>query len=430
MRSTQKSMIEKLNIPTAKKAWVLKDVSSEEAQQAARLMCQDLGIHKVTAGLLFHRGCRTAKDAEDFIACGQEILCDAFLMQDMEKAVDRILSAVNNNERIVIYGDYDVDGVTSVATLYLYLQSIGADIHYHIPNRIGDGYGVSKPTIDLLKKADTKLIITVDTGITANDEILYAKTLGIDTVVTDHHECRNELPEAVAVVNPHRPDCPYPFKELAGVGVVFKVVCAIEEKRTGKSKKDVVGKLALLYADLVAIGSIADVMPLRGENRLIVKLGLELMHTNRRMGLDVLVTASNASRASKQTKTRAGQAIKITSGYIGYTIAPRLNAAGRIRTASLSADLFLSKNQTECQMIAEQLCLANKERQNEENRIIEEAYAKIEAEHDFNHDPVIVLDADNWHHCVICIVSSRITEKYGLTSILISFECCDLVQSL
>lgn len=349
------------------------------------------------------------------------MLCNPFEMKDVEAGVRRIMAAVERGEQITIYGDYDVDGVTSVCTLYLYLKSVGANINYYIPHRSTDGYGVSRNAIDALSAAGTDLIVTVDTGITANDEVDYAKTLGIDFVVTDHHECRSELPSAAAVINPHRPDCPYPFKELAGVGVVFKLISGYEEMRTSDSRYNVAARLFETYADLVAIGTIADVMPVRGENRLIVSYGLRMMEHNRRIGLAALIDAASGHSEGGKPERHKKRA-KITSGYIGFTLAPRINAAGRILSASRAVELFLAQDYQTAFTIATELCAANKERQNEENKIIKDADRKMIDYADASRYPVIVLDADDWHHGVIGIVSSRITEKYFRPSILVSFE--------
>ena len=359
---------------------------------------------------------------EPVLILGSPIYTYSFEMKDMELGVLRIAKAIGNHERITIYGDYDVDGVTSVSTLYLYLKSLGADVSYYIPNRTTDGYGVTTGAIDTLAAEGTRLIITVDTGITANVEVEYARTLGIDFVITDHHECRAELPEAVAVINPHRPDCPYPFKELAGVGVVFKLISAYEERRTGKSRIQVATRIFADYSDLVAIGTIADVMPIHEENRIIVSYGLRMIDSNRRVGLAALIDASQTRNDTPRQDQGKKKRVKISSGYIGFTLAPRINAAGRIRSASMAVELFLTDSYEKAYEIAQELCLANKDRQSEENQIIKEAYEQIERYGDLDENPVIVLDADHWHHGVIGIVASRITEKYCRPSILVSFE--------
>lgn len=404
------------------KRWILRDDGTPATHAAAADVATALGVSRIMGQLLVNRGYKDPVSAKSFIQMESELLCDPLMLEDIRPAVERIRRAVKTGEHIAIYGDYDVDGVTSVCTLYHYLTSLGASVEYYIPNR-SEGYGVSAGAVDMLLSRHTGLVITVDTGITAVTEVAYAKEKGLDFVITDHHECHMELPSAVAVVNPHRPDCPYPFKDLAGVGVVFKVICAYEEITTGDKKRECVARICRKYADLVAIGTIADVMPLIGENKLIVSYGLRLMEKERRPGLAALMAASNPKPEGGNRYARPEP--KITSGYIGYTIAPRLNAAGRIRSATLAVELFLSATKKQAEEVAALLCEANRERQNEENRIMKEAFAKIEAEHNFENDPVIVLSADNWHQGVIGIVSSRITEKYGLPSVLISFEGCD-----
>ena len=405
---------------TKEKNWILKSPDTDESLIKVKEISDELGINPIIAKLLYSRGYTDVASAKSFIYMESEMLSNPFLMKDMELGIKRVMSAIENGEKITIYGDYDVDGVTSVCTIYLYLKSKGADVEYYIPNRAGEGYGVSCAAIDSIGEAGTKLIITVDTGITANEEVEYAKSLGIDVIVTDHHECRSELPNAVAVINPHRPDCEYPFKELAGVGVVFKFVCAYEEYTTNLKRSEVAYKIFSEYADFVAIGTIADVMPIKSENRIIVSYGLKMIENTNRIGLAALIEASYAGNDSARSERRRKKT-KITSGYIGYTIAPRINAAGRIKTASMAVELFLTKNKAEAMKIAEELCATNKERQNEENSIMQEAYGMIE-KYDVENNPVIVLDADHWHHGVIGIVSSRITEKYCRPSILVSFE--------
>ena len=386
--------------------------------RATEALADALGIGTLTAGLLSNRGYTTEEAASRFLRMEEEMLHSPMLLRDMDKAVARIADALQKQEKIVIYGDYDVDGVTSVSILYLYLQALGANVGYYIPNRMGEGYGMSEGSVDHLIDMGANLIVTVDTGITANKEVAHALSRGTDVVVTDHHECHGDLPNAAAVVNPRRPDCDYPFKELAGVGVVFKLLCAFEAKHHALSEQEAVRRICDNYADLVAIGTIADVMPIQDENRLIVAYGLHKIERAERMGLVALCEA--VSR--KPDGTRSARAPKITSGFVGYTLAPRINAAGRISTASLAVELFLTDSREKADELAARLCDINRERQTEENRIAQEAYAYIEATHDFARDPVIVLEADSWHHGVIGIVASRITEKYGLPSILISFD--------
>ncbi len=408
---------------TKEKTWVTKVDASPEAKRAVSAISEALGVNTIVAGLLYNRGYTDPEAASAFINVEGEIFRNPFDLADMDAAISRIKRAIDDGEKITIYGDYDVDGVTSVCTLYLYLKSRGARVEYYIPNRAGEGYGVSVSAIDAIKESGTGLIITVDTGITANDEVLYAKSIGVDFVITDHHECRADIPKAEAVVNPHRPDCPYPFKELAGVGVVFKLISAYEERYSDLDRMMATFKVIKEYADLVCIGTIADVMPIKEENRIIVKYGLGMIEKTERVGLAALIDAATARDLRKPDRFAKNRRkkTKITSGFIGFTLAPRINAAGRVRSATIAVELFLSDNYDRAYAIAEELCLANKERQAEENKIMQEAYKKIELL-DIDKSPVIVLDADDWHHGVIGIVSSRITEKYCRPSILVSFE--------
>ena len=419
-RNPTKFKIMQKQIEKKEKNWIIKSTDTAEFCSKIEKIANALGIHPVVAKLLYNRGYEDEISAKSFIYMESELLADPFLMKDVDRGIAAIQNAIRNKTKITVYGDYDVDGVTSVCTLYLYLKSLGADVEYYIPNRAGEGYGVSTAAIDAIKETGSTLIITVDTGITANEEVQYAKSIGVDFLITDHHECRAELPEALAVINPHRPDCTYPFKELAGVGVVFKFICAYDERCFGKSRRAAAQKIFSSYADLVAIGTIADVMPLKEENRIIVRYGLSMIENTERVGLAALIDAASSKTETQRASFRKKK-VKITSGYIGYTIAPRINAAGRIKTASMAVELFLSENKEQAYAIAEELCRTNKERQAEENKIMQEAYTKIEG-YDVENNPVIVLDADNWHHGVIGIVSSRITEKYSRPSILVSFE--------
>lgn len=385
-----------------------------------------LDISEICARIIYNRGYTSVNEAKKFTDVGIHTLHDSLLMCDVERAAECILSAVKNNERITIYGDYDVDGVTSVTLLYLYLSALGADVDYYIPSRIKEGYGVSAGAIAYLKEKGTKLIVTVDTGITAIDETLYAKQLGINTVITDHHECHMELPQACAVVNPHRIDCNYPFSELAGVGVVFKLICAMEIiSSPDRTRDSVISEICEKYIDLVAIGTIADVMPLCDENRAIVKLGLSKIAQSDRCGLVALLDAMQSG--SKNNVPVVGNAVtpkkrKINAGLIGFGIAPRINAAGRISSASKAVELLLCNDYEKAYTYAQELCEINLERQVEENSIACEAYDIIEKTHDFENDKVIVICNDSWKQGIIGIVASRITEKYSLPSILISFD--------
>jgi single-stranded-DNA-specific exonuclease len=418
------------NTKKKSKLWsVLYQNDGGEKDATVKELSEKLDVSEICAKLLINRGYTTVQEASGFLKNETSVLHDPFLLADVRPALERIRAAVEKGEKIVIYGDYDVDGVTAVSTLYLYLTEKGADVGYYIPKRNGEGYGVSTAAIDRLNALGVKLIITVDTGITANDEVEYAKSIGIDVVITDHHECRPELPNACAVVNPHRHDCGYPFKELAGVGVVFKLICAYETQECldrGIEPIDGVRGVCRKYADLTAIGTIADVMPIIDENRLIVSLGLKMLSGAGRRGLDALIdvatSKTDASKPINASSKNQPKKRKITSSFIGYGIAPKINAAGRISNAAKAVELLLADSDEEAYAMANELCEINRERQLEENRIAEQAYKKIEQTHDFEHDKVIIIDDDNWNQGIIGIVASRITEKYGLPSILISFD--------
>ena len=417
---------EEMNYTDKEKIWSLRYVESAESREAVLRLAAHLGISPITAKLIYTRGYTSPDDAKGFIHTDIESLHNPYLMRDMRPAVERIARAIEDGENITVYGDYDVDGVTSVSLAYLYFKSQGAKIDYYIPSRNKEGYGVSKLGIDKLCERGTSLIITVDTGITANSEVEYAKGLGIDTVVTDHHECHATLPLAEAVVNPHRPDCEYPFKELAGVGVVFKLVCAFEEYLNPElSEVECWRNICEGYVDLVAIGTVADVMPVCDENRFIVDMGIKKISVTDRCGLAALIETANSTDSNSHPAVGHAQKPKkrkVNTGFIGFTLAPRINAAGRISTAEKAVELLLSDDYDKALEKARELCEINHCRQVEENRIAEQAYKMIEETHDFEKDRVIILDADSWQQGIIGIVSSRITEKYGLPSILISYE--------
>ena len=396
------------------KIWRLANSGFENAEDIA----SNLGLSLASAKLLSSRGYSTPEAVRSFINKETALLHDPYLLPDMEKAVVRILSAVCTGEKIMVYGDYDVDGVTASTVLYTYLRNIGANVGYYIPNRIGEGYGINVDALKAFVADGYRLMVTVDTGITAIEEIEAANSMSLDTVITDHHECRPTLPAAVAVVNPRRPDSEYPFDELAGCGVAFKLVCALEMKRSNVNMYDAVKSCADEFCELVALGTIADVMPLVDENRIIVSHGLKLLENTKNIGLASLMRASGLIAEDAD-----GKPIKkrITSSSVGFTLAPRINAAGRISSAQFAVELLLSTDRARADEIAAELCETNRRRQNEENTISEAADQKI-AEQCREDDYVIVIDDDHWHHGVIGIVSSRITEKYNLPSILISFE--------
>ena len=403
-----------------KKEWSLR--SADVSESTVEKIINKYKLSRICAELI---AARCGDDEEAIEAFVKRDLCpqrDPRLLCDMDKAVERILRAVKSKDDVIaIYGDYDVDGVTSVSIMYLYLTSLGLRVGYYIPSRNDEGYGVNKAAINKLYSRGVTLIITVDTGVTAIEEVEYAKSLGIDMIITDHHECRPELPDALAVINPHRSDCQYPFKELAGVGVAFKLICGVEIERTsetGMTEYEAQRKMLLEYGDLVAIGTVADVMPIVDENRMIVSMGIKIIEARPRLGISALIECSSSKTSYSAQKK------DITSTFIGFTIAPRLNAAGRMGNAAVAVELLLAEDKETAKNIAEELCETNRLRQSEENKIVDAALEKIDEEWDIHlkNGGVIVLADDNWQQGVIGIVASRITEKFGLPSILITFE--------
>ena len=420
-----------INKASKEKRWELRGgIPDAQGEAEIAAISAAVGVSPIAARLLWGRGCRTPEEAKSFLSMGDTLLHDPYLLPGMSEAVERIGRALENpEEHIVIYGDYDVDGVTSVSALYLYLRERNPDVclEYYIPSRSEEGYGMSCAAVDTLASRGATLIITVDTGITAEDEVDYATSLGIDVIVTDHHECRETLPRALAVIDPHRSDSPYPFCELAGVGVVFKLICACEIdlcRRRGEPEIDGVRRAFRGWADLAAIGTIADVMPLRDENRMIVAYGLTRIERTERPGLAALLEAAQSGQGVKSADgaSSAPKKRRINAGYIGFGIAPRINAAGRMADAGIAADLFLTSDSERAAQLAVRLCEINRERQTEENRTAEEAFAKIEAECDPAKDRIIVVADDGWQQGIIGIVASRVVERYGMPAILITFN--------
>lgn len=360
-------------------------------------------IPRVIAAILLNRGVEDA-DVDAYLKKSMSDIINPTLMLDMDKAADRICAAIKNKEKIAVYGDYDVDGITATALLYEFLQSAGADAQYYIPDRKGEGYGINIMAVNKLYKLGTKLMITVDCGITAIGEVEFAKLQGMDVIITDHHTCKDRLPSAAAaILNPKRPDCEYPFDSLAGVGVAFKLILALAMK-LGMRTGDVFNR----YVDIAALGTIADVVPLLGENRIIVDKGLKTMQNPQRPGIKAIMEVAGALQKGVNAST------------IAFAIAPRLNAAGRLGTATTAVELLLTKDRERARAIAADLDAENRERQLTEQNILEEALSLIAADPNFEKKKVIVLAKEDWHHGVIGIVASRLCEMFYKPCILIS----------
>ena len=381
------------------KVWVFSEIEEKNVDR----IVDSVGISPILARVLLSRGMSNAEQIRKFLRPSLEDLPDPFLLKDMDKAVRRIVQAIRVKEKITIYGDYDVDGVTSTSILHNFLQRLGADVGFYIPDRMDEGYGLSKGALEKIIKTQTSLIITVDCGITAIEEVRYVNANDVDIIITDHHEVRDTLPEAYALINPWRPDNRYPFRELAGVGVAFKLISAL-------CKELNLGNIQFDYLDLVTVGTIADVVPLKDENRIIVKNGIPKIENSMNLGLRTLVEACGLNGKP------------VTSWVISFVIAPRINAAGRIGSAGRAVKLFTTADPREALEIVHELNEENKFRQDTEQKILQEALSIIEKEICLEKEKVIVVSGYGWHHGVIGIVASRITEKYYRPCILVSIE--------
>ena len=381
--------------------WILPGPEIEKV--AERLMNERL-MPPHFARMLAIRNLSTLAEAESFISPALEGLRDPFLMKDMDRAVDRLKQAMSNGERIMILGDYDVDGVCGTALFIRVMSSLGINVGYHVPNRFSEGYGVSREGIDRAIKFGATLLISIDSGITAFAEAEYARSKDIDFIITDHHEPQSTLPDALAIVDPKRNECDYPFRELAGVGVMFKLLQALYDN-TDLDPSDLYDEL-----DLVALGTAADVVPLIDENRVLAKFGIERMKNTANTGLAALM---EISRAVKE---------RSNSNNIVYFLAPRLNAPGRLSNASKTVELLICENWLRALAIAEEIEEENSIRRQMNDRVYNEAEAMILA---MNHDEWsngIILASKDWHQGVIGIAASRIVEKYYLPTVLISLD--------
>lgn len=376
--------------------WEVRPLDKERAAAFA----QTYGVPFFLAMLMNIRGLDDAAHLREFLGEG-EPLSDPFLLKDMDKAAARITRAVDNMEKIAVYGDYDADGVTSTAMLYSYLETRGADVIFYIPQREGEGYGMNIGAVEYLKEQGVSLIVTVDNGISSVQEVARANELGIDVVVTDHHRPQEILPDAVAVVDAYRPDDTSPYKHFSGVGIAFKLLMALEDGAGD------VEDLLEAYSDLAAIGTIGDIVPLTGENRTLIRAGLERLSQSDRPGVQALL--ENAGIAGKA----------LTSTNVAFTLVPRINATGRMGAPERAVRLLISGYEKEAEVLSEEICADNEERRRVEAEIAEAAFADIEAK-GYMKDRVVVVDGENWHHGVIGIVASRVTERCGKPCMIIS----------
>lgn len=373
----------------------------KEDPELTRILAEECEISTLAASILVSRGHTAYADAVQFLTPEEEF-ASPFEIVDMDKAAARILQAVDEFEKITIYGDYDCDGVTSTAILYTYLSSIGADVAYYIPERDGEGYGLHRDAIDQIASDGTTLLITVDNGISAVEEVAYASELGLDVVITDHHQPGDLLPEAAAVVDPHRRDCNCSYRDYAGVGVAFKLIAALEGGDY---------QTALEYfADVVAVGTIGDIVPLTGENRLIVKYGLRALGMSDNIGLLALMKAASIKPGA------------VTAQNVTYALVPRINAAGRMGSAGLAVKLLLSEEESEAEEIAAKLDGLNRDRQEQEQAIVADIIEMVSRDPALLSGRLLILKSDRWNHGIIGIACSRLLERFGKPVLLMGQE--------
>jgi single-stranded-DNA-specific exonuclease len=376
----------------------------EPPQEQLERLASELKVPLIIARILWNRGIENFEDSKKFLRLSLEDLHDPFTMADMEKAVERLSRAIDSKEQIMVYGDYDVDGVTAVSFLLKISKILGANPSFYIPDRLTEGYGISMGGIKEAQKRGVSLIISVDCGVTAVEETQLAKELGIDVIVTDHHQPAEELPAAVAVLDPKRDDCSYPFKELAGVGVAFKLAQALFQKRNLDENQ------LYEHLDLIALGTVADIVPLRGENRVLAKHGID----------KIAVTSNLGLRALLENTGLTGRILG--TGHLVFNIAPRINAVGRMGSAGRAVKLLTTENEVQARNIAKILESENRKRKGTNEQIFLEASQMARESIDRESNPAIVLHFEGWHPGVIGIVASRIAEEFYLPTILIALD--------
>ena len=392
-------------LPTTR--WRLREGNKD----AEDLLIRELGLNPIVSRILMSRDIVEPDDVRRYLSPSLQDLHNPFLMQDMKKAVDRLLRAIYRHEKVAIFGDYDADGITSVVVLLHFLRRIHTDVRYYIPDRITEGYGLNRQVIDRLRSEAVSLIVTVDCGISDHEEISYARQLGMDTIILDHHEISNALPAAVAVVNPHRDDCRFPFKHLAAVGIVFNFLIALRGtlREEGFWNKDTYPNLRD-YLDLVALGTIGDVAPLVDENRIFAKIGLDLMTEDRRIGISALKSVSGIEHQV------------IDTGKASFCLIPRINAAGRLASAKEAVEMLMADSAARAYEIARELDGYNRKRQALEKVIFSELLEKMGKRFPSDEIGPLVFASSAWHPGVIGIVASRIVERFGRPAILISLK--------
>jgi len=398
-------LLEEANMNWATRSVPLKWVVAPEPDpDLLQDIASKLGLEKVVVKILFNRQIDNLDSIEKFLNPTMEDLQDPFLMLNMDKAVDRILNALRENEKIMVYGDYDVDGITAASLLYLVLNKLGAQVYYYLPNRLVEGYGLSVDGIKEASAQGVSLIVSVDTGVTAVDEVEYARSLGIDCILTDHHEQGEILPKAVALVNPKQKECTYSGGDLSGVGVAFKLAQALYQ-RLQQDESELEEHL-----DLVALGTSADIVPLVGENRILTKFGIRQIARTTKPGLKSLAFVSGLMGK------------EIGTGQVVFILAPRINAIGRLGDAHQAIKLLTTKDERIASEIARMLDKENQRRKNIDEKTLNEALEQIREVVDMESDRAIVLASEGWHQGVIGIVASRLVERYHLPTVMIAID--------
>ena len=426
-----------------KKRWIIREDYDVET---VNKLAEELGVDEIIATLLVERGITNFEEARRFFRPSLEHLHDPFLMKDMESAIARINEAVRRHERIMVYGDYDVDGTSAVALVYSYLQSFHRNIDFYIPDRDSEGYGISFQGVDYAKETGVKLIIALDCGIKAHEQVEYGRQFGIDFIIGDHHLPGEPIPQAVAVLDPKRADCPYPFKELSGCGIGFKIVEAHQEQRMGvrlcdpsdqlderrRELRDTLQLRLLKYLDLVAVSIASDIVPIMGENRVLAFYGLKVINTHPRPGIEAILTYGHIERRSEdemrqhpEDKSYFRKELNIAD--LVFLVGPRINAAGRIRSAFDSVRLLLSEDNEQAGLLAEEINQYNTERKDLDSAATEEAKRRIEADPVMRDRKSIVLFDEAWHKGVVGIVASRLVEAYYKPTIIFTRSTDDLI---
>lgn len=425
------------------KRWIIRE--DYEIEIVERL-AKDLGVDKIIATLLVERGITTFEEARIFFRPSLDQLHDPFIMKDMDRAVVRINDAIRHKERILVYGDYDVDGTSAVALVYSYLHSFYNNLDFYVPDRESEGYGISFQGIDYAAETGVKLVIALDCGIKAIEQIEYANKKGIDFIIADHHLPGDDIPQAIAVLDPKRSDCPYPYKDLSGCGLGFKIIEALLEKKQGvrlcdntaslspalQQRQDTLKRELLQYLDLVAISIASDIVPITGENRVLAAFGLKVLNRKPRPGIEAILKFSHiekreTSRNDTEAENNSYFCKEITISDLVFSVGPRINAAGRIRSAFDSVKLLIADNTTDAELLAKEIDEYNSERKNFDSVATDTAKSQLDNDANMRNQKAIILYNPSWHRGVVGIVASRLVEAYYKPTIILTQSSDDII---